>query len=95
MAKKKTEVTEEPAVIPAENPTEETIAGEPEEEQPASLFEEVPAEEEQLFEDVPAVPIHDLEELWKMVFRDGYGNLVKVRKAYKPRGKLEFYWPGR
>ena len=95
MAKRKSEVTEEPAVIPAEDPVEETIAEEPEEEQPAILFEEVPAEGDELFEVISEEPIHDLEELWKMTFRDGYGNLVKVRKAYKPRGKLEFYWPGR
>lgn len=37
--------------------------------------------------------IFDLENLYKMKFRDGYGNVVMVRKAYKPRGKLEMYAP--
>ena len=36
--------------------------------------------------------IFDLEELWKMKFKDpASGQIVKVRKAFKPRGKLEFY----
>ena len=37
--------------------------------------------------------IFDVEDLFKMKFRDGYGNTVMIRKAYKPRGKLEFYAP--
>ena len=38
--------------------------------------------------------IFELDELWKMKFRDpASGQIVKVRKAFKPRGKLEFYSP--
>ena len=37
--------------------------------------------------------IYNLEDLYKMQFQDQHGNLVMVRRAYKPRGKLEFYQP--
>lgn len=37
--------------------------------------------------------IYELEELYKMKFKDVNGATVMVRKAYKPRGKLEFYQP--
>lgn len=38
--------------------------------------------------------IFDLDELWKMQFIDPVtGKKVMVRKAFKPRGKLEFYSP--
>ena len=53
----------------------------------AEAMEEVKAEAPVLQE------IFDLEDLYKMKFRDGYGNIVMVRKAYKPRGKLEMYAP--
>lgn len=64
----------------AEEVVEPAVAEEP-------VFEEVvePAEE-------PAV--YDVEELYRMKFRTKSGGIVKVRKAFKPRGKLEFY-PGR
>ena len=40
-----------------------------------------------------AAPI-ELEELWKMQFHDpASGAVVMIRKAFKPRGKLEFYQP--
>ncbi len=38
--------------------------------------------------------VYDLESLWSMKFRDGKtGQISMVRKAFKPRGKLEFYHP--
>lgn len=38
--------------------------------------------------------VYDLSSLWKMKFRDPVtGRIVMVRKAFKPRGKLEFYSP--
>ena len=38
--------------------------------------------------------VYDLESLWEMKFRDPVnGRIVKVRRAFKPRGKLEFYSP--
>ena len=38
--------------------------------------------------------IFDLNELWTMKFRDPLtGEICMVRKAFKPRGKLEFYHP--
>ena len=39
-------------------------------------------------------PIYDLSALFEMKFRDPMnGQVVMVRKAFKPRGKLEFYCP--
>jgi len=38
--------------------------------------------------------VYDLESLWEMKFRDPKtGATCMVRKAFKPRGKLEFYQP--
>lgn len=38
--------------------------------------------------------VYDLESLWEMKFRDPKtGEISMVRKAFKPRGKLEFYHP--
>lgn len=38
--------------------------------------------------------VYDLSSLWKMKFRDPItGELCMVRKAFKPRGKLELYRP--
>ena len=38
--------------------------------------------------------VYDLESLWTMKFRDSKtGQISMVRKAFKPRGKLEFYHP--
>ena len=38
--------------------------------------------------------VYDLSSLWEMKFRDPVtGRVVMVRKAFKPRGKLEFYSP--
>lgn len=38
--------------------------------------------------------VYDLESLWKMRFRDPIsGATCMVRKAFKPRGKLELYCP--
>lgn len=38
--------------------------------------------------------VYDLSSLWEMKFRDPMtGAMVMVRKAFKPRGKLEFYQP--
>ena len=38
--------------------------------------------------------VYDLSSLWEMKFRDPMtGAVVMVRKAFKPRGKLEFYSP--
>ena len=40
------------------------------------------------------VELFDLNELWSMKFVDpGNGHIVMIRKAFKPRGKLEFYSP--
>lgn len=44
----------------------------------------------------PAVntEVFELSELWEMKFRDpNSGSIVMVRRAFKPRGKLEFYQP--
>ena len=49
--------------------------------------------EEQQEEKKPEEKIYTFEELFSMKFVDGYGNVVMIRKAYKPRGKLEFYQP--
>ena len=39
-------------------------------------------------------PVYDLDALWNMKFRDPKtGVISKVRYAFKPRGKLEFYQP--
>ena len=41
-------------------------------------------------------PVYDLEALWSMKFLDPVtGSVLMVRKAYKPRGKLEFYTPSK
>lgn len=38
--------------------------------------------------------VYDLSSLYEMKFRDPVnGQIVMVRKAFKPRGKLEFYHP--
>lgn len=38
--------------------------------------------------------VYDLDNLWKMKFRNSRtGEISKVRYAFKPRGKLEFYNP--
>lgn len=38
--------------------------------------------------------VFDLDELWKMKFVDPKtGEISMVRKAFKPRGKLELYNP--
>lgn len=38
--------------------------------------------------------VHDLNDLWTMQFRDPVsGEITMVRKAFKPRGKLELYHP--
>ena len=38
--------------------------------------------------------VYDLNSLWSMKFRDPVdGTISMVRKAFKPRGKLEFYHP--
>ena len=38
--------------------------------------------------------VYDLSSLWEMKFRDPItGELCMVRKAFKPRGKLELYRP--
>ena len=37
--------------------------------------------------------VYDLDALWEMKFRDHNGTICMVRKAFKPRGKLEFYQP--
>ena len=38
--------------------------------------------------------VYDLDSLWEMKFRDPKtGAISMVRKAFKPRGKLEFYHP--
>ena len=38
--------------------------------------------------------VYDLSSLWEMKFLDPVtGRIVMVRKAFKPRGKLEFYSP--
>ena len=38
--------------------------------------------------------VYDLRSLWEMKFIDPVtGKKVMVRKAFKPRGKLEFYSP--
>ena len=43
---------------------------------------------------VQETPVYDLDSLWAMRFRDPEtGCKVAVRRAYKPRGKLEFYSP--
>ena len=40
--------------------------------------------------------VYDLESLWSMKFRDPMsGQICMVRKAFKPRGKLELYSPER
>ena len=49
--------------------------------------------EPEVKEEVRNTEIFDLEELYKMKFRDHNGKIVMIRKAYKPRGKLEFYAP--
>ena len=39
-------------------------------------------------------PVYDLSALYEMKFLDPMnGQVVMVRKAFKPRGKLEFYCP--
>ena len=52
-------------------------------------------EEEITREDVKTADVvYDLSSLYEMRFRDPVtGSVVMVRKAYKPRGKLEFYTP--
>ena len=48
--------------------------------------------EEQKKEDTNVV--YDVNSLWNMRFRDPVtGTITMVRKAFKPRGKLEFYNP--
>ena len=38
--------------------------------------------------------VYDLSTLFEMKFRDPLnGQIVMVRRAFKPRGKLEFYCP--
>lgn len=38
--------------------------------------------------------VYDLNTLWEMKFRDPMtGEISMVRKAFKPRGKLELYHP--
>lgn len=38
--------------------------------------------------------VYDLASLFEMKFRDPLnGQIVMVRRAFKPRGKLEFYCP--
>ena len=38
--------------------------------------------------------VYDLSTLWEMKFRDPMtGEISMVRKAFKPRGKLELYHP--
>lgn len=38
--------------------------------------------------------VYDLDTLWEMKFRDPMtGEISMVRKAFKPRGKLELYHP--
>lgn len=38
--------------------------------------------------------VYDLDTLWKLKFRDqNTGEISMVRKAFKPRGKLELYHP--
>ena len=38
--------------------------------------------------------VYDLDTLWKLKFRDQKtGEISMVRKAFKPRGKLELYHP--
>lgn len=38
--------------------------------------------------------VYDLSSLFEMKFRDPLnGQIVMVRRAFKPRGKLEFYCP--
>lgn len=43
---------------------------------------------------VTADVVYDLESLFQMRFRDpNTGTILKVRKAFRPVGKLEFYQP--
>jgi hypothetical protein len=45
-------------------------------------------------EQVDTSVVYDLNSLWEMKFRDPItGEISKVRKAFKPRGKLELYHP--
>ena len=54
-----------------------------------SKGQDVPMNTEAKGQDVP-----DLNELFSMRFRDPVsGEIVMVRHAFKPRGKLEFYCP--
>ena len=52
-------------------------------------------EEEVTAADVAAAGlVYDLSSLFEMKFRDPLnGQVVMVRRAFKPRGKLEFYCP--
>lgn len=57
----------------------------------ASKKNEAPKKEESITD---TSLVYDLESLWDMKFRDpASGAICKVRKAFKPRGKLEFYQP--
>ena len=45
-------------------------------------------------EQVDTSVVYDLSTLWEMKFRDPMtGEISMVRKAFKPRGKLELYHP--
>lgn len=44
-------------------------------------------------EDKQEEKVYEIEDLWKMKFRDSEGTITMVRRAFKPRGKLEFYQP--
>ena len=52
-------------------------------------------DEEVTAADVAAADVvYDLSSLFEMKFRDPLnGQVVMVRRAFKPRGKLEFYCP--
>ena len=45
-------------------------------------------------QEIDLSPVYDLTTLFELRFRDPLnGATVKVRRAFKPRGKLEFYHP--
>lgn len=89
MAKSKTKAADQ-NVSETKEPEAEPIieeVKEPEAEQePELVFEEV--------EEPDPEPVYDLDALWNMKFRDPKtGVISKIRYAFKPRGKLEFYHP--
>ena len=59
-----------------------------------TAVEETAVEETAVEDHVDSTVVWDLSTLFEMKFLDPLnGQIVMVRRAFKPRGKLEFYCP--